>query len=163
MSKFKGLPEVVVNAFRGSWRDLVQEMGGVDRTSRVCQMSIGQVSTAGREHGDCLPTIAAIYLAEQDAKKPYITSVLAGATGHHLIPHEPLAPGELAVLLAQIGAESGEVFGAYARALADDGLVDAEERAEIRRKLGDVKRAVLAAIAHCDAPPAPVGADARAA
>ena len=155
MSKFKGLPEVVVAGLRGGWRDLVQAMGGVDRASRVCTMSISQVSACGSPSGDCMPTLAAIYLAEKDAGRAFISEVLAAATGHILVPLEPMAEGELATLLSKVGAETGEVFARYGAALAD-GDVDAAERLAIVRELQDLNRATLRAIAHLQGGPAPV-------
>ena len=157
MSKFKGLPDLVVNAMRGSWRDLVQAMGGVDRTSRICSMGISQVSACGSPSGDCMPTLAAIYLAEQDAGEPFISTVLASATNHILVPLKPVAEGELAELLSRVGAETGQVFARFAAALADDGAVDAAERQAIARELQELNRAALAALAHLHAGPAPVG------
>jgi hypothetical protein len=150
MSKFNRLPDVVVAAIRGGWRDLRDAMGGTDRAARVCGVGISQVSTYGSEHGDSMPTLATVFLAERDTGKPYITSALASATGHILVPVEPVAKGELASLLCMVGGEVGEMFSTYGAALANDGVLDAGELAEVRRKAGDAKRAIYALISHLE-------------
>lgn len=153
MGKFKGLPDRVVNDVRGGWRDLVALMGGVDRASRICAVSVSQVSIYGSLHGDSLPSLATVLAAEADVGKPLVTEALARATRHALVPIEPMAEGELAALLARVGAETGEVFGRYGAALADDGQVNAAEKLAIIRELQDLQRAVHAALGHLHAPP----------
>jgi hypothetical protein len=154
--RFKGVPEEVVNAIRGGWKDLVHEMGGVDRAEQVCGVSKGQISIYGAKHGDSLPSLCTILAAEIDTGMPLVSTAMANATRHTLIPMNPLAAGELAALLARVGAETGEVFARYGVALANGGQVDAAERQGIARELQDLLRVTHAALAHVQPGPTPL-------
>ncbi|MFH5926425.1 phage regulatory CII family protein [Roseomonas xinghualingensis] len=156
MSRFKGVSEQIINDVRAGWRQIVREMGGVDRTSKVCSVAISQVSIYGSLQGDSLPSLATVLAAETDLGKAHVTEALARATGHILVPIKPLAQGDLSAHLARVGGETGEVFNRYAAALSNDGKVDAEERREIARELQDLIQAATAALGHLQVQPAQV-------
>jgi hypothetical protein len=158
MSRFKGVSEQIVNDIRAGWRQLVREMGGVDRTSKVCGVTISQISVYGSLHGDSLPSLATVLAAETDLGQAHVTEALARATGHILVPIKPVVDGDLGALLARVGAETGDVFNRYALALAGDGKVGAEERREIACELQDLIQAATAALGHLQAQPAHVAA-----
>lgn len=153
--RFKGVSEVVVNAIRGGWKDLVHDMGGVDRAERICGVTKGQISIYGAKHGDSLPSLCTVLAAELDTGFSHVTEAMAHANGFILVPAKELAEGDLATLMAKVGQEAGEVFARYAAALAD-GDVCAEDKLGIVRELEDVIQAAHRAIGNLRGKPVAV-------
>lgn len=154
MSRNKGVAEQVIRDIRAGWRALVRDMGGVDATSKVAQTTISQVSIYGNPNGDSLPSLATVLAVEMDLGVGFahVTEAMARATDHVLVPVKPLSHGELATLLARLGAETGEVFARFAAAQAD-GRICAEDRAAMIREVEDVVQAGHCLLGHLRQPP----------
>jgi hypothetical protein len=77
---------------------------------------------------------------------PHITAALARAQGYVLVAIEsPRGRGELAVLMAEIGRDFGELFATASLALAHDHLSE-QERLDLTRELDNLRRVTGEAI-----------------
>jgi predicted transcriptional regulator len=138
-------------------RELVERAGGLDAAGVCTRVKKSSLSNYANVHlPETFVPVDVVARLEEIAGEPLVTRELARRARCALVPIEPVTEGELASLLARVGAESGAVFAAYADAVADDGRVDAPERAGIARELSDLVRAATAALGHLQASPAPV-------
>ncbi|MBP0493047.1 phage regulatory CII family protein [Pararoseomonas indoligenes] len=146
-------------AFKTLVRALVERVGGLDAAAACTRVRRAQLSNyQSLNVDDAFVPVDVIWRLERIAGEPLITQELANRAGYTIVAVEPIAEGELAALLAKVGAESGHVFSAFAEAMADDGQVNAQERGEIARELQDLIRAASRALGHLQAPLAPVPA-----
>jgi hypothetical protein len=145
-------------------RELVERAGGLDAAGVCTRVKKSSLSNYANVHQpDAFVPVDVVARLEEIAGEPLLTRELARRAKCALVPIEPVTDGELSLLLARVGAESGAVFSAYAEAMSDDGRVDAPERADIARELSDLIRAATAALGHLQAPPASVGQGDRSA
>ena len=144
-------------ALKTLFRELVDRAGGVDAAAACTRVARASLSNYGNPHHPSFAPIDVVARLETLVGEPLITTCLARRAHCALVPVEPVREGDLSMLLAHVGRESGEVFQAYGEALANDGQVCAEERAEISRRLADLARAAHAAMGHLNTTPlAPV-------
>jgi hypothetical protein len=145
-------------AFKTLARVLVERVGGLDAAAACTRVRRAQLGNyQNPQQDDAFMPVDVLARLELVAGEPLLTRELATRAGCALVPVEPVREGELAALLARVGAESGAVFTAYAEALSDNGRVDAQERSAIARELQDLIRAATAALGHLQSSPAPVG------
>ena len=132
------LAEAELLALKSATKVLVAAHGKGVAAAAACRLNEGSLSDcASRHHLDrTLPVDVALQL-ELTGGSTAITAALARAHGCLLVPVELRGGGDLAVLLADLGREVGDVFAAASRALAD-GVVDEPERAELVRELGEL-------------------------
>ena len=131
-------------------RALIERVGGIDAAASVTRVGRAQLSNyQSIEHDQVMPADVAARL-EEIAREPIITSELARRAGYALVPTEPMSPCDLGEVLEKLGKEVGEVFSAFATALADGHTTD-DERACIARELQDVIAASHRALAAVQA------------
>lgn len=131
-------------------RGLIDRVGGIDAAASVTRVGRAQLSNyQSIEHDQVMPADVAARL-EEIAREPIITSELARRAGYALVPTEPMSPCDLGEVLEKLGKEVGEVFSAFATALADGHTTD-DERACIARELQDVIAASHRALAAVQA------------
>lgn len=142
-------------SFKTLARVLVERVGGLEAAAACTRVRRAQLGNYQSPNADeAFMPVDVVARLEHVAGEPLITQYLANRAGYAIIPVEPVAEGELAALLARVGAESGAVFTAYAEAMAGDGKVDEAERAAIARELGDLIRAATMALGHLRPPAA---------
>ncbi len=129
------------NELKAAWRELVHAIGKGARVGALIGQPEGRVSEYGSPGSDRSPAIDAVLELETEAGVPAVTAALAALQGFRLVPVDAGEDGALVPLLARVGAEVGEAFGAFALAAAD-GRFSARERATLAREFGDVERAV---------------------
>lgn len=142
----RALPQGDADALKLATRLLVHDCGGLEPASAACGLSTTSLSDAKRrEHPERWLPLDAVLALERFGASRAVTEVLARAHRCVLVPVEAVGAGDLAVRLAQLGREVGEVFAAASLALADGVVTDAE-RAELGRELSDVVQAAQAAL-----------------
>jgi hypothetical protein len=135
---------------------LLHRVGGLDAAATCTRVKRAQLGNYGNLNvADIFAPVDVVVTLEDLVGEPLLTQEMARRAGYAMVPVEPVAEGELAALLAKVGAESGAVFAAYGDALAD-GRVDAPERARIARELQDLIRAAHAALGILAPGPTPV-------
>lgn len=138
-------------------RELLDRAGGLDAAAVCVRVKKTSLSNYANVHQpEAFAPIDVVARLEEVAGEPLVTAELARRAGHALVQVEAVHEGELAELLARVGAGSGAVFATYAEHLSDDGVIDAEEKADIGRRLADLHRAVSLAMAHLSGRPAAV-------
>lgn len=124
-----------VAAMKTASRALVTLVGGVDAAALVCRYGPSALSDGYNLHRpDKTLPLDVVADLERVAGQPLVTAVLARLSGHALVP---VAPGQCreAQAIAEIGRGSAEVFAAWAAAMGDDTLSDAERKAVADRVL----------------------------
>jgi hypothetical protein len=128
-------------------RTLIERAGGIDAVAAATRVGRSQLSNyQSLQHEQHVPADVVARL-EDLTGEPLITAELARRGGHLLVRSEPLTEGELDVLLARFGAETGPMFAAYADARRD-GVVTREEKQRIHREVHDALRALHALEGH---------------
>jgi hypothetical protein len=124
-----------IAAIKTATRALVRSVGGIEAAALVCRYGKSAIAEGYDPHRPdrTLPADVVADL-ERCAAQPFVTAVLARLSGHALVPL--VQPGTReAQAIAEIGRESAEVFAAWATAMADSTLSDAERRAVADRVL----------------------------
>ncbi|MFC0384360.1 phage regulatory CII family protein [Muricoccus vinaceus] len=143
---------------------LCQRVGGLDAAAACTRVRRAQLGNYGNLNmPEIFAPVDVVLELQAITKDPIVTAEMARLQGYALVPVEAVAEGELAALLAKVGAESGAVFQEFAQALGNDGQVDSAERTAIARKLSDLLRVTHAALGYCHPRPAPVPAGDRGA
>lgn len=144
MSKPRHHSAASYNALKTAWKRLVHALGGVDATAACTRGHRGHISEWGAVHSERFPPLDVILDAEAIAGEPFVTDALATAMGYRLVQVTPRSEGEVAIVLARVGKEAGDVFAAAAMALAD-GKIDDAEREALVRELRELERAAAEA------------------
>ncbi len=128
------------NSVKTAFKLLVQQLGGIDAAASCTRVGRSQISEYGLTASDKTVPADVIMDLEAIAGVPMVTAALARAQGYGLVMIEPKrARGELAVLLARIGQDAGELFATAASALAHKRPTPAERQA-LLRELDDLRR-----------------------
>jgi hypothetical protein len=124
-----------VAAMKTASRALVTLLGGVDAAALVCRYGPSALSDGYSLHRtDKTLPLDVVADLERVAGQPLVTAVLARMAGCALVP---MSPGGLpeAQCIAEIGRQSAEVFAAWAAAMTDDALSDADRQGVADRVL----------------------------
>ena len=130
-------------------RKLVKRAGGVEAAADLTRVSKSNLSNYANPNRNVHVPVDVLLDLERDAHDPIVTRALASLQGYVLL--KVAATGEDAELLRDalaIGAGAGEVFAEVEAALADDGQVDARERARIEAKVDRLMECLATAKAH---------------
>lgn len=135
------------NAVKTAWKLLVGLLGGVDAASAAVDRAKSRISEYGTPHTDRFVPVDLVLDAERLAGEPLVTAALARAQGYALLPVQPRATGELAVVLAELGRDVSKLFGDAALALHHSEPTPAEREA-LARDLDAVACVVTEARMH---------------
>ncbi|MDE8344653.1 MAG: hypothetical protein POH28_00555 [Acidocella sp.] len=134
-------------AVKSAWKLLVASLGGVDATAACVRCSRSLISEYGNRASDRFPPANAILEAEEVASEPFVTAALARALGYELVMvTPPRGHGELAVIIAALSRDVGELFATAAHALGHETL-SKSELADLLREFGDAHRVTGEALA----------------
>lgn len=138
------------NGLRTAWKLLVAACGGVEATAAAVRVKKTLVSDYGNINieGRFVP-VDVVMDVESLAGRPLITQALARAQGCELVAVEAKSASTVALELARIGRDIGDLFANAARLLNGDGMTD-QERAAIVRDLQDARMACSAALQLID-------------
>lgn len=141
------LDDSLARQIKTASKALIVACGGGAAAATVCRLGESHLSEAASvHHMDRWLPLDVVVALEGVAEALPVTAALAQMQGWVLVPTEPACGAELPLLLARLGREVGEAFGAAGLALAG-GEMDAGQRATLVRELGDVVAAGHAAIA----------------
>lgn len=130
------------NSLKTATKLVVADLGGGDAAATCTRVGKSQLSDYGNVSSDKFIPVDVVLDLERVGGVPHITAALARAQGYLLVPGStPRARSELAVLMAEIGRDVGELFGTAALALSHGKLTDAE-RQELLRELDNLHRVV---------------------
>lgn len=142
----RALPQADADALKLASRLLVADCGGLEPAASACGLGTTSLSDAQRrEHAERWLPLDAVLALERFGQSRAVTEALARAHRCVLVPVEAVGEGDLAVRLALLGKEVGEVFAAASLALADGRISDAERRV-LGGELADVVQAAQAAL-----------------
>lgn len=116
---------------------LTERVDGLEAAAAVARVGKSSLGFYQNYHHEQVMPVDVAATLERIAGEPLMTAELARRAGYALVPVHPIAGGQLAEVLARLGKEVGEVFGAFAQAMADGHATD-DERAVIARELQDV-------------------------
>lgn len=128
---------------KAATRRAIDMAGGSDSFEHVTRVRQGQLSKyglAGEEHAATFAPIDVALEADIEAGAPLITEMMAKLQGYRLVrdkadqPEEGLTHRDISALNAELGDVSRVALDAL-----DDGKVDARERRDLMRELGDLK------------------------
>lgn len=126
-------------------RALVEAVGGLDAAAACTRVQRSSLASYYAPNLPAFMPVDVVGRLEEVAEQPLLTAELARRAGYELVPVRPIGRGELAALIARLGAEVAETFATYATAMAD-GRLTAEERATLAREVADIKRAADAVL-----------------
>lgn len=136
------------NAIKTAFKLLLLRLGGVEAAASCTSVKKSLLADYGSVASERFARCDVIMDLERVAGEPIVTAALARAQGCALVMTEPVrARSEMAVLLARIGQDAGELFATAALALGHK-KPTAKERATMLRELDDLRRAADEAIAH---------------
>jgi len=116
---------------------LTERVGSLEAAAAVARVGKSSLGFYQNYHHEQVMPVDVAATLERIAGEPLITAELARRSGYALVPVQPMANGQLAEVFARLGKEVGEVFSAFASAMAD-GVTTDDERAHIARELQDV-------------------------
>lgn len=134
------LPLAMYNQIKTATKLVLKDLGGADAAETCTRVGRSQLFDYGNIGMDkFIPVDVALDL-ERVGGSPHITAALARMQGYMLVQIEvPRERGTLAVLIAEIGRDVGELFATAAGALTHDKLTEAE-RQDLLRELDNLHR-----------------------
>jgi len=138
-------------ALKAAVRMAGRQAGGQEAVTLFTR--VGHHSTVGRytrpQDREHMPVDVAIDV-DHEAGSPHILRAMADALGYVVVPRAAVAaPADRRWLrhICRLGQESGEALARLSEAVADDGVIDAEEirRLGLRKELRDLAEALAAA------------------
>jgi hypothetical protein len=133
------------NALTSAFKAVLDDVGGIDAMAsftRVKRSAIGDYSN--RFVGKFVP-VDVVLDAETIGQVPRVTAALARAQGYELVRFETRSADKLAVELARIGRDCGDLF-ANATSLLGGGKVSDKQRLAMIADLDDLGRAAREAV-----------------
>jgi hypothetical protein len=146
------LPASAYAGLKTGTRRLVEMLGGVDAAASGCRVGRSMLSDYGNPHHDetFIPVDVALDLEDLLGAAP-VSQALALARGFDLVPVEPVAPGELAALLARLGRDCADLF-AESVALLNGAERRPAQIARMRSDLVDLRAACASLLGLLDQP-----------
>lgn len=126
-------------ALRTLTRVLVERLGGLDAAAACTRVNRSRLAEYYAPQGDAFIPADVLADLEAVAEAPLVTAELARLAGCALLPLRSVAEEELARLLAELGQEVAQAFGAYAEALRA-GRCPIQDRARLAAEVGDIVR-----------------------
>ncbi len=144
------MSEHIVAAIKTATKQAIELNGKLDAAATIVRVGRSQLSDySSRNSQQVVPVDVAIAL-DAGAEQPLILSAMAMAEGFMLVPVHAGA-GDIAENAEQIARRATEVMAATMRALADDGLVDAQEARDIRKELHALRHLTEIGLQRTDA------------
>lgn len=138
-------------ALKVASRALVKALGGGEAASLVCRYNPPALSDAcSLSKCDRSLPIDVVADLERCAGEPVVTRILAGLSGHALVPLPAQGPGHEVADIARVLSGSADLAAVFARAMEDGRLAGAECQ-HLKDRLLAVGAACFAAAASLDA------------
>lgn len=131
---------------KGATRLLFHDMGGLEASAALLNLSVSQVGRYQHASQDDFITIAgAAVLESQHGVGPHVTQALAAINGSILVPRPPMdGDGRWVSHLAATVKETGEFMSTFGSALANDGTVSPEEALRLIQEADQALSALMA-------------------
>jgi hypothetical protein len=135
-------------SLKDAYSQLVDANGGDARAALLAQKSKSQIQryTDEAEPDSQMPASVVVAL-EAACNDPIVTRYMALATGHVLLSTSPADNSPLSQDLAAVGREMARLFEEVGAAMAD-GIVEANEAAQIEARAMDGVNALVSVIAE---------------
>lgn len=128
------------NAGKTATKLLLSDLGGADAAETVTRVRRSQLFDYGNVAVDKYTPWDVMIDLERIAGTPHLTAAAARIQGYMLVQIEaPRHSSQLAVLMAEIGRDVGELFATASVALTHNKLTEGE-RLELLRELGELHR-----------------------
>lgn len=133
-------------ALKAATRRLLKQVGGQESGATITRVSHQHLSKCGNPHiDDVYIPVDVLADLEVDAGAPFVTKVLAQASGYVLVPIPQVeGSGVWVERVGRLSKEAGEAIARICEALADDNDITAKESVhlKLRKELADVLEAV---------------------
>lgn len=136
------LPQSAYLALKAASRVLSKSLGGLEGAATCTNVAYQTLGRYQNVNDAAFMPIDVVADLETEAGAPVVTRILAGLTGHVLVRRPDVTgPGDWTRHLGAVAKECGDAISRLSEALADDGMVTADEskrlhlRAEIRDAL----------------------------
>lgn len=137
--------ETSYNGLKSVFKRVIDDVGGIDAMAGFTRVGRSQLDSYSNRFVPKFAPIDVVLDAEKIGQTPHVTTALARAQGYELVRVENRGADRLAVELARIGRDIGDLF-ANATTLLAGGKVSDKERLALIADLDDLGRASREAV-----------------
>lgn len=137
--------EMSYNGLKSAFRKILDDVGGIDALAGFTRVGRSQLESYSNRFTPKFVPADVLLDAETIGQTPHVTTAIARAQGYELVRIEARGADRLAIELARIGRDVGDLF-ANATTLLGGGKVSDAQRLAMIGDLDDLGRAAREAV-----------------